>query len=168
MPIEIMADLTIRPFVPADGDAVTGMLLPVFRAGETYAIDRDIAPGAALAYWTGPGRTVFVAEHRGRAVGTYYLVRNQGGGGAHVCNAGFVTACEARGRGVARAMLDHALAEASARGFLAMQFNFVIETNARAIDLWERAGFEIAGRLPAAFRHPDGRFADALVMVRRL
>ncbi|SDY58849.1 GNAT family N-acetyltransferase [Citreimonas salinaria] len=163
-----MQSLTLRPYAPADASAVTDMLMPVFREGATYAIDRDIAPDAALAYWTGGGRAVFVAKEAGRPLGTYYLVRNQGGGGAHVCNAGFVTAVQAQGRGVARAMLDHALAEARARGFAAMQFNFVIETNARAVALWQRAGFEIVGRLSRAFLHPDAGAVDALVMFRAL
>lgn len=164
-----MSTLTIRPYTPEDGRAVTAMLMPVFRAGETYAIDRDIAEADALAYWTGGGRAVFVAEDAGdMPLGTFYVVRNQAGGGAHVCNAGFVTAPDAQGRGVARAMLERALAEARALGFAAMQFNFVIETNARAVALWQRAGFEIVGRLPGAFRHPDAGAVDALVMFRGL
>lgn len=65
-------------------------------------------------------------------------------------------------------MLDHALATARAAGFAAMQFNFVVATNTRAIDIWTRAGFETVGRLPGAFRHPEKGFVDALVMYRRL
>jgi GNAT superfamily N-acetyltransferase len=163
-----MTETIIRPYTLADGPAVTAMLLPVFRAGETYAIDPDIAEADALAYWTGGQRAVFVAEAAGTLLGTYYLMRNQKGGGRHVCNAGFVTASEAEGQGVARAMLAHALDTARAKGFRAMQFNFVIGTNARAITTWERNGFEIVGRLPGAFDHPTQGEVDAFVMFRRL
>ena len=49
-----------------------------------------------------------------------------------------------------------------------MQFNFVVSTNARAVRLWSDLGFEIVGRLPLAFEHPELGFVDALVMFRRI
>jgi hypothetical protein len=58
--------------------------------------------------------------------------------------------------------------EARRQGFRAMQFNFVVATNDRAIDTWQRAGFRDVGRLPGAFRHPAHGFVDALVMWRDL
>lgn len=160
--------MILRAARDADRVAVWQMLEPVFRAGDTYAIDPDIPREAALAYWFGPERQVFVAEEDGVPLGCYYIMRNQKGGGAHVCNCGYVTAGAARGRGVARAMLAHSLEKAVELGFRAMQFNFVVSTNQRAIDTWVRAGFEVVGRLPEAFRHPAQGYVDALVMYRRL
>ena len=111
---------------------------------------------------------VLVAEEAGEALGTYYLCPNQQGGGAHVANCGFVTAPAAGGRGVARRMLDHALGAARSRGFRAMQFNFVVSTNTRAIRIWKSYGFAVAGRLPGAFRHPEEGYVDAFVMYKTL
>ena len=65
-------------------------------------------------------------------------------------------------------MLAHALAEAKRLGFHAMQFNFVLANNTRAVETWQKAGFEIIGRQPEAFWHPDMGYVDALVMHRRL
>jgi ribosomal protein S18 acetylase RimI-like enzyme len=93
---------------------------------------------------------------------------NQQGGGSHVANCGYMTALEASGRGVARAMCAHSLEHARARGFRAMQFNFVVASNARAVALWQSLGFEIVGRLPEAFAHPQLGLVDALVMYRKL
>ncbi|PKP74589.1 MAG: GNAT family N-acetyltransferase [Alphaproteobacteria bacterium HGW-Alphaproteobacteria-6] len=160
--------MIIRPATPADDAALWAMLEPVFRAGETYAVARDISRDAALAYWSGAPHRVFLAEDGGAPLGSYFLTPNQQGGGDHVCNCGFVTAPEATGRGVARAMLADALERARGAGFRAMQFNFVIATNARAIALWQSHGFQTVGRLPGAFRHPTAGFVDALVMVRAL
>ena len=161
-------EMLIRPAAFGDDEAIWAMLEPVFRAGDTYAIDPDISQADAIAYWTAPAKSTFVVESDGAVLGTYYLVRNTQGGGSHVCNCGFVTATAARGRGVAQAMLDHALEEAGRQGFHAMQFNFVVETNAGAIRLWERAGFETVGRLPRAFLHPDLGYVDARVMWKDL
>ena len=93
---------------------------------------------------------------------------NNRGGGAHVANCGYVVAPDAFGRGVAQAMCSHSLGEAKSRGFSAMQFNFVIASNERAVRLWQRMGFAIAGRLPGAFQHPRLGLVDAYVMLRNL
>ena len=157
--------MRIRAAKTADGDRIWAMLEPVFRAGETYAIDRDVTREAALAYWL--GERAYVAEIDGAACGTFYIQRNRPGGGAHYCNCGFVTGPGQQGRGVARAMLAFALDEAKALGFEAMVFNFVVASNTRAVALWQRYGFEEVGRVPGAFRGVSGD-ADALVMFKRL
>jgi ribosomal protein S18 acetylase RimI-like enzyme len=122
----------------------------------------------AIAYWMGPDRETFVAEEDGRLLGTYFLRANQLGGGAHVANCGYVTSTEATGRGIARMMCAHSLERARAKGFRAMQFNFVVSTNERAVRLWQGLGFEIVGTLPCAFDHPKLGCVDAFVMFKAL
>ncbi len=158
--------MQIRALEDRDADALWSMLRPVFRAGDTYAIDPGISRDDALAYWT--AHHVYVAELNGAPVGTFYIRPNQQGGGAHICNAGYVTAEEAQGKGVARAMLAFSLEEAKRLGFEAMQYNFVLASNTRAIDTWRRAGFAEIGRIPRAFRLPDGTYTDALILHRFL
>lgn len=166
--------MRIRPALPSDAPAIWRIIGPTIRAGETYALDRDMTEGDALAYWMGGDRETFVAlddeseDGNGEIVGTYYLRPNQAGGGRHVCNCGYMTDPAATGRGVARAMCAHSLELAAQRGYRGMQFNFVVETNARAVALWQSFGFEIVGRLPGAFDHPTAGYVDALVMFRAL
>lgn len=163
--------VTIRPFLfdsSSENDALWALLEPTFRAGDTYAIDADISRADALAYWTGAPRRAFMVEEDGQVLGTYYVTPNQKGGGRHVCNCGFVTGPAARGKGIARTMLAHALDTAKEIGFYAMQFNFVVSTNTRAIDIWKRAGFDVVGTLPGAFNHPEAGLVDAYVMYKVL
>ena len=160
--------MIIRPGTAADADAIWSILEPVTRAGETYAFPRDWSRADAMAFWYAPGHEVFVAVDAGVVVGTYYLRANQKGGGAHVANCGYVTSNLATGRGIARAMCLHSLDLARARGFTAMQFNFVVATNERAVALWKRLDFTIVGTLPSAFRHPSLGLVDAYVMYRAL
>jgi GNAT superfamily N-acetyltransferase len=121
----------------------------------------------ALAYWLASAHEVFVADAGGEIVGTYYLRENQSAG-AGVANCGYMTAPAASGRGVARAMCTHSIARAKERGFRAMQYNFVVATNVRAVRLWQSFGFNTVARLPGAFRHPKLGAVDALVMHRAL
>ena len=160
--------MQVRAVEASDDEAIWRIIGPTIRAGETYTLPRDMSRSDALAYWRSPAHEVFVADENGEVIGTYYMRVNQQGGGAHVANCGYMTAAEASGRGVAREMCTHSLAHARARGFRAMQFNFVVSSNTRAIALWEDFGFRIVGRLPGAFAHPRLGFIDALVMYRAL
>ena len=160
--------MQIRHARQDDRPAIWRILEPTLRAGETYTLPRDMSEAEALAYWIGADRETFVAEEEGRVLGTYNLRANQPGGGAHVANCGYMTAADANGRGVARAMCEHSLRYARERGFTAMQFNFVVSSNERAVKLWQGLGFETVGRLPGAFLHPQLGYVDALVMFRSL
>lgn len=160
--------ISIRLAHRADRAAIWALLRPMLRAAETYSLPQDWSEEEALAFWLGGDHEVFVAEKSGAIVGTYYLQANQLGGGDHVANCGYVTGADAEGQGVATAMHRDSIARARDRGFLAMQFNFVVSSNVRAVQLWLKEGFAIVGRLPAAFRHPERGHVDALVMFRSL
>jgi predicted N-acetyltransferase YhbS len=58
----------IRSAAQPDDDAIWSVIEPVFRAGETYPLPRDIARADAFAYWRASGNEVFVAEDGGRIV----------------------------------------------------------------------------------------------------
>jgi len=158
----------MRAAVDEDANAIWVIMEPIIRVGETYTLPRDMTKEAALSYWLSAEHEVFVAEEGGEIVGTYFLQANQKAGGAHVANCGYISASRATGRGVGRAMCAHSLDRARARGFRAMQFNFVVSTNERAVKLWQSFKFEIVGRLPKAFLHPTLGYVDAYVMYRNL
>jgi len=163
-----MEKIKITPATSADEERIWALLQPVFSAGDTYAVDPLIDREAAIAYWMEADKTAFILRIEGQAVGTYYICPNQPGGGAHICNCGFITAPSARGKGVARRMLDHALIEAKQQGYRAMQFNFVLASNQRALAIWQRNGFATIGRIPQAFLHPKQGYVDALILHRSL
>ena len=160
--------MQIRKARASDGPAILEIILPVIREGATYSLEPNLGEAEALACWMSPDKETFVAEEDNILVGTYFIRPNQAGGGSHVCNCGYITRTDAAGRGVARSMCQHSLAYARERGYRAMQFNFVVSTNERAVRLWQSLGFEIVGRLPAAFRHPAHGYVDALVMYQAL
>ena len=160
--------MPIHPATDSDHDAIWEILEPMIRGGETYTLPRNMSKQHALEYWFAADKEAFVWKENGAVLGTYFLKTNQQGGGAHVANCGYVTAPAAQGRGIARQMCLHSLERAKERGFRAMQFNFVVSTNERAIKLWTSLDFKIVGRLPLAFNHPTLGFVDALVMFRQI
>jgi len=153
-PQDSCVGILIRAAHSEDAAAIWSIIGPIIRADETYTLYQDISESESLAYWLGADRETFVAEVGGAIVGTYYMRPNQAGGGAHVCNCGFMTAAADQGRGVARKTCEHSLAHAKARGYRAMQFNFVVSSNERAVRLWRSLGFDVVGRLPLTFKLP--------------
>lgn len=160
--------MIIRQANAIDAQAIAAIVLPIIREGTTYTLDPNMNEVDALAYWLGPDKETFVAVDGGQILGTYYMRPNHAGGGRHVCNCGYMTSPAAAGRGIAGRMCEHSIGHARSRGYRAMQFNFVVSTNERAVRLWERMGFAIVGRLPGAFRHPSAGYVDALVMFQAL
>jgi len=161
--------MEIREAREGDWAQIWPFLRDVVAAGETYCWPRDTTEEAAQAWWMGkPGGRVFVADDDGRVLGTAELHPNQPAAGGHVCNAGFMVARQAAGRGIGRALAGHVLAEAANAGFRAMQFNAVVETNHNAVSLWQSLGFNVLTTVPGAFRHPVHGFVGLHVMHRSL
>ena len=159
----------IRPITDADWSGLWPIIAAVTRAGETYTYPLDMTEAQARTMWTppAPGGTL-VAIEDGLVLGAAKIIPNQQGNGAHVANGSFMVAPEARGRGVARALGEAALAFAREAGFKSMQFNAVVETNTVAVGLWKKLGFEIVGTVPEAFDHPAHGLVGLHIMHRRL
>lgn len=160
--------LTIRPSTLDDADALWPIIETVLGAGDTYAWPTHPSREHGLALMHPAGGHTFVAALEGRVAGLYYLKANYGGPGDHVANCGYMTAPEARGRGVGEAMCRHSIEQARALGFRAMVFNAVVSTNTVAIAVWQRCGFAIVGTVPGAFRHPRHGVVAVHVMHRPL
>ena len=75
--------MSIRIATQSDWPAIWAILQPVFRAGETYAVDRTISADAAHKMWMETPKATFVTEADGQITGTYYIKTNAAGGGAH-------------------------------------------------------------------------------------
>ena len=159
--------MIIRQATDADWPALWAILEPVFRAGDTYAVDRDVSEDACRKMWQVAPTATYVVED-GEILATYYIKTNHQGAASHVCNCGYVTSAAARGRGLATAMCEHSQSEARALGYKAMQFNLVLVSNGRAVALWHKLGFETVGTLPSAFDHPTLGMVDAHVMWKTL
>ena len=180
---EPAAGWTIREARPEDWPGIWAILEPVIRAGETFTWDRDTAEDEARGRWfkQAPGQT-FVAvaigprdgsgsdsdRTAGAILGTGELHPNQGGGGSHVANAGYMVHPAQAGRGLARALCAYSLDAARDAGFRAMQFNAVVESNVRAVAAWKSMGFEVLATIPEAFNHPELGYVGLHVMHRKL
>ncbi|MGW2615337.1 N-acetyltransferase family protein [Streptomyces sp. NPDC001500] len=158
-------DLRIRAALPADDDT----LAAVDRA--TWSTLHAVMPRPEPPY--GPffderhaPEDHLVAELDGRVVGYLRLVRPT----PLACNAhvrqiqGLAVLDEARGRGVARALLRDAVAETRRQGARRLTLR-VLGHNAPARGLYESEGFVVEGVLPGEFLL-DGTYVDDVFMGR--
>ncbi|MEV3935806.1 GNAT family N-acetyltransferase [Glycomyces sp. NPDC049804] len=167
--------MEIRDARPEDWPAVWAFAAPIVASGEHFVWEADTPEERLRACWiekeAPASALVAVVDDgtpEGRVAGIAEIHPNQPGRGAHIANAGFMVDPAARGQGLGRALGEAALARAKADGFTAMQFNAVVATNTRAVDLWHSLGFRTLAVLPEAFRHPAQGLVGMHLMFREL
>ena len=154
----------IREALEKDFDQIWEIFHQIVSAGETFAIHRYANKKKAHHIWIEQPQKTYVCEKNKKILGTYYLKKNHGGGGCHVCNCGYMVDMKAEGKGLGTMMCEHSQKIAKELGYKAMQFNLVLVSNKKAVSLWTKLGFDTVGKIPKAFDHPKIGYVDALVM----
>ena len=160
--------IEIRKATATDADEIWNIIKEVIATGDTYVFDPASSKEKMLGYWLAKDNHTFVALFNGEIVGTFLIRDNQPDLGSHIANAAYMTSPKASGQGVGKKMGEFSLEEARRIGYKAMQFNFVIKSNARAVQLWQKLGFSIIGEIPEAFNHKRDGLTNAYIMHRKL
>jgi GNAT superfamily N-acetyltransferase len=163
----------IRDLTPSDWARIHPFFTEIVAAGDSYAYPDDLSPAAAHALWTAPGHTVVAVDDAGAGgagdvVATATMGPNRPGRGDHVATGSFMVDPRHAGRGIGRMLGEHLVDWATGRGFRAIQFNAVVETNSAAVHLWRSLGFEILATVPEAFRHRERGLVGLHIMHRTL
>ncbi|TDU90042.1 L-amino acid N-acyltransferase YncA [Kribbella voronezhensis] len=166
-----MQTLRIKDAVADDWAAIWPFFHEIVTAQETYTYDPELTFDQARALWMSPSgselsRTTVAVDADGTVLGSANMYPNRPGPGSHVASASFMVDSSHRGRGVGRALCQDMIDWAAASGFRAIQFNAVVETNERAVKLWQDLGFTIIGTVPEAFLHPTHGYVGLHVMHR--
>jgi GNAT superfamily N-acetyltransferase len=165
-----LCNVQIRDVKAEDWAAIWPFFREIVAAGETYAYDRDMDEARARDVWLlkPPGRTVVAVAPDETVLGSAKMNPNHGGPGSHVATASFMVDPAHAGQGVGRNLGEHAIEWARSEGYRAMQFNAVVESNTRAVGLWQSLGFEILATIPEGFQHPTKGYVGLHVMYRRV
>ncbi len=158
----------IRPAVPGDAEGITALVNVVgaeerwiLRDRATWTLDQE---RATLAAADGSRSVFFVAEVAGRISGLLNIACGQWPKNEHVAEFGMSCLPDCRGQGLGTALLQAALGWARSAGVRKVTLE-VFATNAPAIRLYRKLGFEEEGRLRGAFLI-QGRLVDGLRMAR--
>jgi RimJ/RimL family protein N-acetyltransferase len=162
---------TIRTAEPADANAIVGLRVALagetdFLMGDADEIRTDVE-GLAVFLGKKSASSVdlyILAEVEGRLVGLANLEGSSSRRFAHGATLGLAVSREFWGRGLGRALTRALLDWADARGLVRVALE-VVETNARAIRLYESLGFEHEGRLRCRRKHGEA-YLDNHLMAR--
>lgn len=159
--------MEIRAATAGDFDAMWVIFSAAIATEDALPFADTFEASTFRSHWFGP-QPAYVALLEGRVAGMYKMGANFPDLGAHVASATYVVDPTVQGRGIGRALVEHSLDRARAEGYLAMQFNYVVSTNAPAVALYRKLGFAVVGTLPEAFRHRTLGLVDVFVMHRFL
>ncbi|MEM9768435.1 MAG: GNAT family N-acetyltransferase [Cyanobacteria bacterium P01_D01_bin.71] len=159
-----------------EAETVRAMFNHVVQEGLSYPQSKPLTVDAFASYWLKGDafvvRRVDAASSDrsalGTVVGAFYLKPNFPGRCRHIGNAGFIVAPEMRGQGLGRWMGETMLALARDRGYRAVMYNLVFETNLPSLKLWESLGFREIGRVPQGVELPGGHYVDAVMLYKSL
>ena len=147
-------------------DCVTG--------GASVGFMAPYGPADALPYWRDVAAAVsedatllLAAAHEGRIVGTVQVGIRQMPNQPHRADIKKLLVLEsARGRGIARALMSAAEAEAARRGKTVLVLDTA--TGSPAETVYERLGWQRAGVIPDYALYPDGRFCATTFFYKRI
>ena len=160
--------IAVRKYREEDKEQIWKIIEFVISKGDSYTYAPDTTREIALENWCSAEKHTFVAVEDDEILGTFYIKPNQIGLGSHIANGSYMVAPEARRKGIGRLMGEYSIEEAKNLGFHAMQFNFVVKSNEKAVKLWTSLGFKIIGEIPEAFRHLENGLTNAYIMYRKL
>lgn len=104
-----------------------------------------------------------VAIGENQVLGLYILHPNNIGRCGHIANASYAVSENYRGLHIGEKLVRHSMKMGREFGFLLLQFNAVVSTNAGAIHLYEQMGFHRVGVIPKGYLLSNGNYENIIV-----
>ena len=140
----------------------------ITKTGDTHIYPNTITKDEVKKAWFNLNTKTYVVTYENIIVGTYILRPNHLGLGSHIANSAYMLSPKYQGKGIGKKMCLHSLKEAKRLNYIATQFNIVVSTNVKAIQLWKKFGFTIIGTVPNGFKHKTLGYVDTHIMYKRL
>jgi L-amino acid N-acyltransferase YncA len=159
--------MEIKPLTKEDAESIWRIWQEVVHEGGAFFSDESVPKEKVIDMWLSGNSWVAIVDRQ--VAGAYSIFPLRHGRGKHVADACYMVASAFRRKGIGRAMGLDSIQKAAEQGFLSMQFDCVVSTNHAAIELFGKTmGFEVCGKVPKAFRHPQFGLVDILIMHRFL
>ncbi|MGI6544936.1 MAG: GNAT family N-acetyltransferase [Fastidiosipilaceae bacterium] len=158
----------LRPYRAADLTKMIDIWNEIVEEGIAFPQEEMLTVESGEAFFASQTHCGVAEDSKsGDLLGLYILHPNNVGRCGHISNASYAVRSELRGRGIGELLVRDCLEQAAAHGFTILQFNAVVRTNAAAIHLYEKLGFNALGTIPGGFLLKDGTYEDIIVFFRQ-
>ncbi|MEB3266999.1 MAG: GNAT family N-acetyltransferase [Leptolyngbya sp.] len=182
-------DVALDLMAPTETETVRSLFNAIVAEGTSYPQQDPLSPPGFADYWLkgkayvvrswgatkalaadngGPTAATITTEDSASVLGAFYIKPNFPGRCGHICNAGFIVAPAARGKGLGRLMGEAMVSLARDLGYRAVMYNLVFATNIPSLKIWQALDFQEIGRIPQAAHLPDGTYVDAIMLYKSL
>lgn len=135
--------------------------------GEAFPQTEELKEEEALEFFAKQDFTGVVDVDE-EVVGLYILHANNIGRCGHIANASYAVKRSFRGMRIGEILVESSLKKAKELGYQMMQLNAVVQSNTRAIRLYERNGFVKVGTIPKGFLLKNNTYEDIIVYYHNL
>ena len=164
-------DITIRPMLPSDKDALLDFYRRVPQKDRFY-LKEDVTSPRVIERWAESldySRVLpLLAIMDGKIVGDGTLHHRRAGARRHIGEVRIVVDPEYRNRGVGRALLHNLVEIAQDKSVEKLMFEVVVDTEAAAKHTAQVLGFVPVAVLPAHVKDYSGQTHDLMIMELRL
>ncbi len=159
----------VRAYKAEDIPAMVDIWNEVVDEGIAFPQEEGLNEQTAQSFFARQTYCAVVQETDSKEIlGMYILHPNNEGRCKHICNTSYAVKASKRGLHVGEMLVIDSTNQAKCLGFLVMQFNAVVASNASARHLYERLGFMPLGVVPRGFRMKDGHFEDICLYYKSL
>lgn len=151
--------MIIREFNLDDLDEMISIWNEIVDEGIAFPQETPLWPKSGLEFFSSQTYTG-ICSIDGEIVGLYILHPNNIGRCSHIANASYAISSRHRGKHIGKHLVTDSIDKAGQLGFLILQFNTVVESNASARHLYEKLGFKQLGTIPKGFRLKNGEYAN--------
>lgn len=159
---------TLEPFKEIDKNQLYDIFCSVVDSGCEFPYECNSTEEFHRQFLNQESHVYICRSSTNVVIGGFYIKANFSGRSNHIANAAYMIHPAYRGQGIGTLLIKASLHIALDLGFQAMQFNMVLSQNTRALKLYQKLGFSIAGTIPEAIRNPDNRYQDGYIMYRKL
>lgn len=155
--------IEIRAFDRRDIGAAISIWNRVVEDGEAFPQMEPLDEAEGIRFFEEQSFTgIAYNEESGEVLGLYILHPNNVGRCGHICNASYAVRKDLRGHHIGERLVTHCMEKGKELGFGILQFNAVVRSNASALHLYEKLGFQKLGVIPGGFLMKDGSYEDII------
>ncbi len=154
----------VEKFSEKDLERAVEIWNQVVEDGRAFPQTEKLSNKAGKAFFESQSYTgIAKLEETGEVIGLYILHPNNIGRCGHIANASYAVERNARGHHAGEALVKDCLIKGKELGFKILQFNAVVASNAAALALYKKLGFERLGTIHGGFLNIDGVYEDIIL-----